>query len=51
MQSSQTILELKDPRDLPRDLIFYLIEKGEPLIVVEDVAQIFNVLQLKLGQQ
>ena len=40
--SWQTILELKDPRDLPEDLVFSLMESGRPLMVVEDIRPIFR---------
>ena len=40
--SWQTILELKDPRDLPDDLVFSLMEGGRPLTVVEDICPIFR---------
>ena len=40
--SWQTILELKDPRDLPEDLVFSLMEGGRPLTVVEDICPIFR---------
>ena len=40
--SWQTILELKDLRDLPEDLVFSLMEGGRPLTVVEDIRPIFR---------
>ena len=40
--SWQTILELKDPRDLPKELVFSLMEGGRPLTVVEDIRPIFR---------
>ena len=40
--SWQTILELKDPRDLAEDLVFFLMEGGRPLTVVEDIRPIFR---------
>ena len=40
--SWQTILDLKDPRDLPEDLVFCLMEGGRPLTVVDDIRPIFR---------
>ena len=40
--SWQNILEPKDPRDLPEDLVFSLMEGGRPLMVVEDICPIFR---------
>ena len=42
--SWQTILELKDPRDLLEDLVFSLMEGGRPLTVVEGIRPIFRAL-------
>ena len=38
----QTILDLKDPRDLPEDLVFCLMEGGRPLTLVDDICPIFR---------
>ena len=40
--SGQTILQVKDPQDLPEDLVYCLMEGGRPLTILEDIRPIFR---------